>query len=265
MTISDFCRGTYKACPKLKSQEKFIDAMSKAAGCQLYVSPTAKKQIFTRPEKFTCNLKNCFREKDTLFTLANFFENNLADDRLEQLAATFGIPEAGDIHKRSLSIALALQFHVIVDTDEIDAEDVLAMEYQRHIAQPEEEPVKRTSATSIYPGDKLYLKSTYRPTYRVKFYETFEHTWEITNNGTQTWLGRKLYLSNHAEIRPRATQHYIEIPVMPPHKSAKIAVSMDARGFDGKHECHWIMVDAQGKDCFPNSGFFEFIIDVEGE
>lgn len=265
MTISDFCRGAYKACSKIKSQEKFIDAISEAIGCNLYVGSSTKKQLFSRPEKFTHNLKEAFREKDIFSALTAFFENNLADERLKQAAIDFGIPEAGDIDKRALSVALALQFRMIVDTDETEAEDVLAMEYQRYLAQPEEEIVKRPSTTSVYPGDSFYLKARPCPTYHVKIYEKFEHIWEITNIGTQTWQGRKLYLSNQADIRPRATVQSIEIPRTPPHKSVKIAASMDTRGFEGKCECRWMMIDEQGNDCFPNSASFKFTIEARFE
>ena len=117
----------------------------------------------------------------------------------------------------------------------------------------------------MYPGDQVYLKSKYRPTYQVNIYERFQHTWEFENVGTQVWRGRRLFFSNHESVRPRAEAVYIDIPDTPPHKDVKIIVSMDARGFEGKSECKWIMVDGDDNDCFPNSNTFIFVVSTKFE
>lgn len=58
---------------------------------------------------------------------------------------------------------------------------------------------------------------------------------------------------------------YIDIPDTPPHKGVKITVSMDARGFEGKSECKWIMADSDDNDCFPNSNTFTFLVSAKFE
>ena len=60
-----------------------------------------------------------------------------------------------------------------------------------------------------------------------------------------------------------AETNYIDIPDTPPHMSVKITVSIDARGFEGKSECRWIMVDSDNNDCFPNSNIFIFVVSTK--
>lgn len=133
-------------------------------------------------------------------------------------------------------------------------------------ANPKEETTETYhSASVLYPGDQIYFKSKFRPTYQVNIYEKFQHTWEFENTGTQVWRGRRLYFLNHDAVRPRADANYIDIPDTPPHKGVKITVSMDARGFEGKSECKWIMVDNDDNDCFPNSNTFTFFVSAKFE
>lgn len=147
-------------------------------------------------------------------------------------------------------------------TDEAD--DIVAMEYQKLLAEPQEKANEVYHPASVlYPGDQIYFKSQYRPTYQVNIYEVFQHTWEFENAGTQVWRGRRLFFSNHDTARPRTETNYIDIPDTPPHMGVKITVSMDARGFEGKTECKWIMVDSDNNDCFPNSSTFTFVVSTK--
>ena len=57
--------------------------------------------------------------------------------------------------------------------------------------------------------------------------------------------------------------HDALLPGSPPHMGVKITVSMDARGFEGKTECKWIMVDSDNNDCFPNSSTFTFVVSTK--
>lgn len=93
-------------------------------------------------------------------------------------------------------------------------------------------------------------------------YEKLTVTWKFSNLGKQTWRGRKLYLSNHAEIRPRAESNYVDIPEMPPNTGVEISTVIELRPFEGHTTCHWIMVDSDGNDCYPGSWMFDINIDV---
>lgn len=262
VTLSDLCKGVYPACPTLKSQAKFIDALFEAGGSKAFISESYKKQIFTNPAKFTDNLKHELRGKNNVASLVSFFEENLANDRLPSVISFFGIPEKGEINKKALFTALAMQFRAIVNSDTENGEDVLLLEYQKYKEQPQEGDKNQQPVSVLYPGDQIYPNMKYRPVYSVNVREDVIHTWNFSNVGTQAWTGRRLYFLNHDEVHPRANSNYIDIPDTQPGKSVKISVGMNARGFEGKTECVWIMVDSEGNDCFPNSGIFTFVIDA---
>lgn len=193
--------------------------------------------------------------------LTEFFESNIEDGKIKDVMRFFGIPPTSKHKKDCLCKALALQLKAFVDSDTDEADDIAAMEYQRLLSEPMAEQCEtQLLQSALYPGDKAYNKTKYRPTYQVNIYEQFQHTWEFENIGMQTWRGRKLYFSNHDTVRPRAEKNCIDIPDTPPHKGVKITVSMDARGFEETTECKWIMVDKDGNDCFPNSGMFTFLV-----
>jgi len=198
--------------------------------------------------------------------LAAFYKENIETAKMRDVMIAFGIPPTSEMNEDCLCRALAIQFRAFIESDTDEADDIAAMEYQKLLAEPKEETAETYHPASVlYPGDQIYFKSKFRPTYQVNIYEKFQHTWEFENTGTQVWRGRRLYFLNHDAVRPRADANYIDIPDTPPHKGVKITVSMDARGFEGKSECKWIMVDSDDNDCFPNSNTFTFLVSAKFE
>jgi len=105
----------------------------------------------------------------------------------------------------------------------------------------------------LYPGDDLLLVSglsTQR--HEVGFYEAFEHTWEVKNNGTVTWEGRQLECINQASSRIKALNTTIAIPKTNPGDNIRLTVQYNARGFEGEFESIWKMKDHIGRLCFPD-------------
>ena len=257
--------------PSRKNTGIFVSLCFMAAGSNYFPIKAGKKytsddvalqrKIYDGSRPMTHEVKNSFHPFD-LKGLADFYRKHLSE-KIPAIALSFGISSDKKIDPECLCVALAMQFNLFIGSNSDEADDVVALEYQKLLAEPTAiESESYCPASVLYPGDQVRLKSKYRPVYRVGIYEKFEHTWEIENIGTQVWQGRKLFLSNHNKIRPKATMCYVAIPHTPPKKSVKIAVNMDARGFEDKSECKWIMVDEHGNDCFPNSGSFEFIIDT---
>lgn len=196
--------------------------------------------------------------------LAAFYKENIETAKLRDVMVAFGIPPTSEMNEDCLCRTLAIQFRAFIESDTDEADDIAAMEYRKLLAEPKEETANEYHPASVlYPGDQVYLKSKFRPTYQVNIYEKFQHTWEFENTGTQVWRGRKLYFINHDVVRPRADANYIDIPDTPPYKGVKTTVSMDARGFEGKSECKWIMVGNDDNDCFPNSNTFSFVISTK--
>lgn len=152
---------------------------------------------------------------------------------------------------------------LLIDSDDEDVDDILTVEYQKaKNTDSVDNTAPQIASRPPYPGDSIYMKSKWRSVYSVGLDEIFEYTWEFDNVGTQTWTERRLYFSNHDEVRPKAESNYIDIPVTPSNHSVKPTVRMDARSFDKKSECKWVMIDSEGKDCFSNSGQFTIIVDV---
>lgn len=213
----------------------------------------------------TADIKSSFHpfNKDGL---SAFYNENIEDSKIRDVMLAFGIPPITEDKKDCLCRALAIQFKAFVESNTEEADDIVVMEYQKLLTEPQDKEVEAYHPASVlYPGDQVYLKSQFRPTYQVNIYDKFNHTWEFENAGTQVWRGRKLFFSNHDAVRPRASANYIDIPDTPPHKGVKITVDMDARGFEGKSECKWIMVDCDDNDCFPNSNTFTFVVSTKFE
>lgn len=137
------------------------------------------------------------------------------------------------------------------------------MTYQQLLVEPKQEPSTFHHISSLYQDDTVYIKPDHKRSYSGFMYEQLTITWKFSNLGTQTWRGRKLYLSNHDEIRPRAESNYIEIPETPPKTGVEISVVIELRPFEGHTTCHWIMVDSGGNDCYPGSRMFDIDIDVK--
>jgi len=223
------------------------------------------RKLYDGSRTMTPDIKASFHSFDE-YGLTAFYKENIETAKMRDVMVAFGIPPTSKMNEDCLCRALAIQFRAFIESDTDEADDIAAMEYQKLLADPKEETTETYhSASVLYPGDQIYFKSKFRPTYQVNIYEKFQHTWEFENTGTQVWRGRRLYFLNHDAVRPRADANYIDIPDTPPHKGVKITVSMDARGFEGKSECKWIMVDNDDNDCFPNSNTFTFFVSAKFE
>jgi len=252
MQLKDLCKGVYKSCPSLTSHEKFIDALFTAAGGNLYLSPSYKKQFYSGDKQLTENQKSSLRGRDNISSLTEFFETNISDGQSSVVIAAFGVPEKAAPNKKALAAALALQARAIFNSDEDEVDDIIAMEYQKALSEPSTSSPQQ-ALTPLYPGDSAWTEFKPHQTYAVECYEKIVHTWIIHNTGNQTWYGRKLVFSNQDRVRPRAEATSIDIPDTLPNQIIRIVANIDARHIEGKFDCEWVMQDADGIDCFPNS------------
>ncbi len=261
--------------PSMKNSGIFVTRCFCAAGSNHFPFKKGKRytsgdvplqrKLYDGSRTMTSDIKDSFHPFD-VDGLATFYKESIEDSKFRDVMVSFGLPPTIEENVDCFCKALAIQFQMFVNSDTDEADDIVAMEYQKLIAEPQAEANESyRPVTVLYPGDQLYFKTRPRPTYQVNIYERFQHTWEFENIGTQVWHGRRLYFSNHESVRPRAEANYIDIPDTPPHKGIKITVSVDARGFEGKTECKWIMIDQDGNDCFPNSSTFSFVVCVRFE
>lgn len=260
--------------PSRKNQGIFITLWFCAAGSNQFPYTKGKKytakdvalqrKIFDGSRTMTPEVKETFHPFD-MEGLSGFLSENLIDSEIRDVLLSCGIPPTERDNKKCLSRALAMQFKSFVDSDTDEADDIVSLEYQKLLAEPSATEESNEPPSVFYPGDNVYLKSRHRPTYSVNVYEKFQHTWEFDNTGTLTWRGRRLYFSNHKDVRPR-TQNgevYLDLPDVPPGKGVKITVGMTAHGFEGRTECDWIMIDSEGNNCFPRSGIFTFVVNAK--
>ena len=195
--------------------------------------------------------------------LCAYFEKIIDKNKYGDVMLAFGIPPTAEKNPQALRRALAVQFKAFIDSDKEDVADIVAMTYQQFLEEPEQEPSSFHHISSLYPDDTVYIKPDHKRSYSGFMYEKLTIKWKFSNLGTQTWRGRKLYLSNHDEIRPRAESNYIEIPETQPKTGVEISVVIELRPFEGHTTCHWIMVDSDDNDCYPGSRMFDIDIDVK--
>ncbi len=263
MKLETLCSGVRPSCPNLKSREAFIDGLFGAAGQKPYISVSYKRNLCNGSKPFTVEQKSPLRSKDNLQSLTTFFMTEIADSCVADVIAAFGVPEKDTPVKKALCSALAHQMRLLIADDDEDVDDIISVEYQNlKVNNDDEAKVLIQTMQPLYPGDSIYMKSAMRPVYSVGIDEVFEHTWVFDNIGKQTWRGRRLFFSNHSEVRPRAEANYIDVPDTPPNKSVRITAKIDSRSFEGKTECVWIMVDEDGNNCFPGSSQFTIIVDA---
>jgi len=86
----------------------------------------------------------------------------------------------------------------------------------------------------------------------MEFYQTFEHTWVIKNNGNVVWMDRYLKCENNDAVHIKAIRDKVEIPITYPGNNVHLTASFKASGLEGVYESYWKMVDSDDNYCFPN-------------
>lgn len=257
--------------PNRKNSGIFVLRILSAAGSKKHCFRRGKsytsgdvpleRKLFDGSKAMSRDLKDSFAPFD-VNGLAEFYLKNIDDSELNKIATVFGIPPSPEISKIHLCKALSIQLKVFVDSDVEENADIVFVEYQKLLKEPQNDIHVVTQPSVLYPGDHIRLRSKYSPVYNVGIYEKFVHTWSFENVGNQTWRGRRLYFSNYASVRPKAEFIYIDVPELNPNESIELSVEMDPRGFEDKTKCEWIMVDSANNDCFPNSEYFLFIVNA---
>ena len=257
--------------PSRKNNGIFVCFCFSTAGSNYFTPKTGRmtsadvpleRKLYDGSRKMSPELKASFKTFDA-DGLCAYFEKIIDKDKYGDVMLSFAIPPTEEKNPQALRRALADQFKEFIESDKEDAADVVAMQYQRYLTKTEAEPSSHHHISSLYPDDTVYIKPDHQRSYSGFMYEKLTVTWKFSNLGKQTWRGRKLYLSNHGEIRPRAESDYIEIPETPPNKGVDISTVIELRPFEGHTTCHWVMVDSEDNDCYPGSRTFDIEIDVK--
>lgn len=263
VVLKDFCKAIYPACFAFTNHESFIDGLCKAAGRQLSISVSYKRNLFSGSKPFIENQKIDLRSHDNQKSLENFFYTNIADGKVMDVLQAFSVPEKHEPNKKALSTALALQMKALIDcSDDEEADDVVLSAYQVAKSATADDETAISTFKPLYPGDDVYVGTN--PIYEIYSHDTVTHTWSIMNAGKVTWLGRKLVYRRGPKDRPEALPSEILIPTVKPNESVKITTNFDGRGFDGIFHCFWEMQDSDGENCFPKrDSLFSVTIDAK--
>lgn len=265
MIFADICKPIYEACPKIKSQEKYIDGLLGAAGGVL-ISDSYKKQLFIgesngKKKNLTVDLRTSLRGKNKQSEIEKFFYDNIDDGKVQGLIVHFGIAEKDKPNKPALCYALAMQLQALIDTDDEEAVDVINAMYQQAKAGNAVSSDKVKEYGAKYLGDQIWVEEMGK-VHEVNCYQTFTHIWTIHNQGKIVWSGRKIICVNQNEVKPQAHILEIEVPETAPNKIIKLRVDVDTKTMEGKYSLRWIMVDEDGENCFNHDSSLDINVTV---
>ena len=256
--------------PSRKNSGIFITKLFIAGGSHHFVLPQGivkaehvetQRKIYNGNFEFTPELKATFHKVD-IDSLASFYRQAIPDGRVRDVMRNFGVPDDVDKNPDMFCKALAYQFEAFVQSSTQEANDIVLIKYQQ-LQETGDNP-STTPARTKYPSDVPMISPNQKSVHQISSHDKdVIHEWIIQNRGKREWRGRRLYFANHADVRPRAVSNYVDIPDTKPGEYIKVATSMDARRHEGKTVCHWIMIDDQGDDCFPNSSKFDFTLIAE--
>ena len=223
--------------PSRKNSGVFVSFCFQSAGSN-YFHPKAckmtsadvplERKIYDGSRSMSQELKESFKTFDE-----DGLNKNFDKEKYDEVMLANGIPLGIERNPQALRKALVIQFRAFIDSDTEEATDIVGMMYQQYLEEPEPEVQTFHRISSLYPDDTVYMKPEHKRSYSGYMYEKLEVIWKFSNLGKQTWRGRKLYLSNHGEIRPRAESNYVEIPDTPPNTGVQVSVIIDLRFVNG--------------------------------
>lgn len=265
MVFADICKPVYDACPRITSQEKYIDGLLGAAG-GVSISTSYKKQLFKgedngKKKNLTIDLRRDLRGKNKRGEIATFFNNNIDDEKVQSLVAHYGIPEKGKADKVALCYALAEQLQALIDTDDEEAPDIIISMYQQAKTRNTSSNSELKGYGAKYSGDQIWVEEMGK-SHSVNCYETFTHYWTIHNCGKILWQDRRLILLNQDQVSPRAHDVEIRVPDAKPNEIVKLCVEIDSRTVEGTFNLKWIMADKDNENCFEHDSSLDVSVTV---
>lgn len=263
-----FCRGIYDGIEGVSNQDTFVIEMFEASGSSYVFSDRSAysrsnyaAKLFNGGKPLSGKIRRSFPNPIDKSGLAKYLAGHIKKASVRNVMNYYTIPTDADENIEALSMALADQLQIIIHEQNSNV-DVIATNYQQYLIAPVERGW--TPKKPLYDGDAFWVDSQITlQKHAVDFYERFTHTWKIINTGKITWKGRKLIWQNIDEITPCAEQLSIDLPDTAPNQSATVSAEFDARGEENTFVSKWIMINEEGKNCFPEfSGTLNVTIDV---
>lgn len=268
MNFNDFCVPLYSKT-RHKSQGALVITMLNQAGSTFwkasskgdreYAAKAFRNGELSQPLKESFN--NGFRTREVATWLRAELDIAQQEDRLGHLLLAYGFPVDTEIETATLAKALTAQLNEILFNPYNDA-PVITAAYEHFTAKPNE-PFTGI-AQALIKGDRVLVSlPPALQKYRLPFYNEIEHTWTIQNTGKISWQGRELHCTDPERSPLRPKKRILSLGHLDKNKFAKLSTMIQARGEEGSFTSHWIMVDANGQNCFPNEKTtFNVVIEV---
>lgn len=270
--FAQFCNGIYDFVEGVSNKGAFVINLFRAAGSSFRFSEEedhslsnyAAKLCSSKGRPLSKKQRSSFPNPINTAGLAKYLSEHIKKASIRTVMNYFTIPTDADENILALARALADQLQIIIHEPDSDA-DVVSTNYQQYLSEPEE--AVPAFHKPLYNGDQFWVEtSPAERQHTVDFYEHFTHIWNLHNTGKVKWEGRKLVSKNETAITPCAAQQSVDIPDTAPDGRVSISVEFDARGNEDRFISEWIMVDKNGKDCYPNySSPLNVMITVENK
>ncbi|MFK4841241.1 hypothetical protein ACI1TB_05750 [Lactococcus petauri] len=254
-----FLNQLYKGLKKQPNQGVFVTNLFLACGSNHFskISKTSgtsstetQRSLLKRGKHLTQEMKASFPTEIDISSAAEFLSREIDVNKLSDLFLSFGLPVTIEKEPKLIAKALIIQFEQFIRNSDFEVDNIILSEYQELLLNVS---VGTThNKKPYYPGDKIFLKNLADKSQTLNCYQNSLHTWELSNAGTQDWIGRKLVLINQGEIGPRFETDTIAIPTTTAGKDVTISVDFNSRGNEKSFNCHWEMWDSSNNNCFPN-------------
>lgn len=250
ISFSEFCDKAKAEYFGYASQYSYMQGLVKALRIDRKYSDDHLKAVYNGSKTFNSNLKRHFPRPVDRTALYNFYYSKIKDDTLPVMADSFGVKASLPRKKEYMASALADQVKAFVESYTDDTEPIVPKSYER--AMVTQETTGFSFVGARYGGDGLWVEEKDRD-HNVHCYSVFQHQWVIHNTGTCDWIDRKLVLVNKAEVPASFSPEIVAVPYTPHNKIARVSVNVDVHQYDDKYTAYWMMIDSDGKDCFPGS------------
>lgn len=264
MEFSDFFEHIHIAFPHAGTKKALFENLFASVGVVLGYADSNIEKLHSGKRPLSKDLKIRCRQAFNLRSASAFFQKLCSECNQQLVISEFGFSESEQIDTEALSIALAQQFKRIIDSDDSDVDNILSQAYRENCAKKISGEPPAEIQLPHYPGDDFFIP-TQHVSKNAGCYETFQHTWEIENTGTQTWEDRCLCIleSDRSDFTlVRMLEKSIRLPKTLPHQKQKITAHLETRGKEGKSGYYWVMQDASGNVCFPEQDCGSITVDV---
>ncbi len=263
--INDYSKAVKQSFSGSISQGRFMREAFKAAGYDRFPTTSDEdyaKKICNGSKPITLDMKNGFPKPYHIEELALYLGKKIDNAKVKTLAAFFGIAN-DSVDKDKLCKAIASQFFLYVEGggEKKPEENTVSDNYLRLLAGTIDECML---GYPLHSGDKAWVINGQRArAYTKSFYEIFEHIWCIRNNGNVNWHNRKLICQSTDTQYIKVETVEIDVPDTAPGENVEIKIKVDPRGKENTFLSNWVMIDEEGKNCYPNDDtLFDFTVTV---